>query len=50
MVFIALLVQVRALMGPLARPPIAQDSARRATQQEMTVREGRAHDEHDPNQ
>ena len=32
LVFIALLVQVGALMAPLARPPIAQDSALRATQ------------------
>ena len=43
-------MQVRTLMGTLARPAVAQDAARRATQQEMPVREGRAHDERDPHQ
>ncbi len=37
-------------MRPLARPAVTQDAARRATQQEMPVREGRAHDERDPHQ
>ena len=37
-------MQVRPLTGTLARTTVAQDAARRTTQQEMTVREGRAHD------
>ena len=37
-------------MGTLARTAVAQDATRRATQQEVTVREGRAHDERDPHQ
>ena len=37
-------------MRALARSPISEDSARRAAQQEMAVREGRAHDERDPNE
>ena len=36
-------------MWALARASVAEDSARRAAQQEMAVREGRAHDERDPN-
>ena len=43
-------MQVRTLMGTLSRPAVAQDAARRATQQEVAVREGRAHDERDPHQ
>ena len=39
LVFIALLMQVRTLMGTLARTAVAQDATRRATQQEVTVRE-----------
>ena len=37
-------------MRTLARAPVAEDTPRRTTQQEVTVREGRTHDEHDPNQ
>ena len=43
-------MQVRTVVRTLARAPVTEDPARRATQQEMTVREGRTHDEHDPNQ
>ena len=37
-------------MRALTRSPISEDSARRATQQEMAVREGRTHYESDPNE
>ena len=50
LVFVALLMQVGAGMRALARAPVTKDSTRRAAQQEMAVREGRAHDECDPNQ
>ena len=36
-------------MRPLARAAVAEHAPRRATQQEMAVRKGRAHDERDPN-
>ena len=37
-------------MRTLARSSVSEDSTRRAAQQEMAVREGRAHDECDPNE
>ena len=43
-------MQVRTVVRTLARAPVTEDPARRATQQEMTVREGRAHDERNPHQ